>query len=723
MIRYRHGLLFAIVALSGCQTMSGLFQNRFASTPEFTTGEMAALSQPLSEATSPELGGGIMTAGAGGQTANPVSQASYNQANTAQQAGPNSAQSLVEAGQQAIRDAGQNNPAGLQQARQLFQQALRMDSGNADAHHGIAIVADLQKDWMAAEQHYKQALSGDPSNPSLLNDLGYSYLLQSRYHESQQYLNQAIQISPKHERAHLNLALLSLRRGNATAARQTLAQIYSQQEIGSNLARLQQDLMKLNAESGGMGAGYPGGPASSNNNGMMTAELPQNGGNAIYQASQAQPSDWNANRPPSQNYGQLPMASQDFPAAGGVQRFNDAGGSMAIDPALRVDESRPVSLYPPGVVREEVTAGQASQQNLGFSPGQPMPQNGAQAMANSGNPNQQFGNPQLGNAQFGNGPSNGQSAYQPFQAGSMNVQMPGANNASNMMNQYPVVNSGPAANSFNANAGGGMNTQGGFGAPAMGLNFGPGMPFPVGGAAGMNRQQGQFNPQSQNTAQPLLNQYDAGAMGMQGAGFGSANSGQGNFGQPNLAQEGYGQANYGQLPPRPSVFSSNGQGQREISQLPAHRQPLGEVPNSQFSAGQMNNTQPVSYGQPVGSPAGFGQANYGQPNSGQSPGLQNQMPGQFPGTFNAGAIQPSGMNGQAMYPHGQSQHFGQGMNPGAGSVPAGMPQGMNNQFNGSVQQGMQGGPMQQFEQQQMNRINDQYQQALQQMNGRGFPGQ
>ena len=64
------------------------------------------------------------------------------------------------------------------------------------------------------------------------------------------------------------------------------------------------------------------------------------------------------------------------------------------------------------------------------------------------------------------------------------------------------------------------------------------------------------------------------------------------------------------------------------------------------------------------------------------------------------------------------------MNGGPGNGPGGMPQGMNSQFNGQMQGGqMQGSPMQQFEQNQMNRINDQYQQALQQMNGRGFPGQ
>lgn len=728
MIRYRHGLLFAIVALSGCQTMSGLFQNRFASTPEYSTEEMLALSQPLPEATSPELGRGVVTAEVGGQDTSAVSLASYNQANTPQQAGKNSAQGLVEAGQQAIRDAGQNNPAGLQQARALFQQALGIDSSNADAHHGIAIVADLQKDWMAAEQHYKQALSGDASNPSLLNDLGYSYLLQSRYHESEQYLNQAIQISPQHERAHLNLALLSLRRGNANAARQTLAKIYSQQEIGNNLARLQQDLMKLNAESGGVNAGYP------NSNSAMAIHVPQQSGSAFQQASQAQPSHWNANRPAAQNYGQPNSANaaygnnafanggtaQGVAPTQGIQHFRDSGGTMAIDPALRVTDSQPVSLYPPGVVREEVTTGQTAQQNTGLPQDQPIPQNGAQAMANAGYPNSQFANAAYGNASAG-----GQPAFQAFPGANVNGQMSGANQSSSMMNQFPSANGQPTGNQFHAGQGGDMNSPNRYGAAVMGLNVGPGMPFPVGGPAGINpQQQGQYHQGSQNMAQPLLNQYDSGAMGIPNGGLGQANMGQANYGQASYGQANYGQVQQGQaptaqLPPGANASSMNAYGQQEISQLPAHRQPLDESSNGQFGSSQMT-TQAVSYGQLVGSDVGMGQPNYGQPN-----GMANQMPGQFPGAMNAGMGQvgmgqPDSMNGQAVYPNAQGQTMGQGLNQGIGTMPQ---TGMHNQFNGGMQPGMQGGPMQQFEQQQMNRINDQYQQALQQMQGRGFSGQ
>ena len=81
-----------------------------------------------------------------------------------------------------------------------------------------------------------------------------------------------------------------------------------------------------------------------------------------------------------------------------------------------------------------------------------------------------------------------------------------------------------------------------------------------------------------------------------------------------------------------------------------------------------------------------------------------------------GLNQHGAINGQQPVPfQSQPANFGQGVNAGVG----------NPGYQGGVPQyGVsQGGPMQQFEQQQMNRINDQYQQALQQMNDRGFSGQ
>ena len=154
----------------------------------------------------------------------------------------NRIEQLISSGKAAIRQAGPEDQWQLQQAQQSFQQALNLDARNTSAHHGLAIVADLQENWVAAEHHYKQALQQNPNDADLLNDLGYSYLLQNKFYESSQYLNQAISIYPEHERAHINLALLSLKRGKNAQAQAILSRIYSGDEINSTLTQLQQEV-------------------------------------------------------------------------------------------------------------------------------------------------------------------------------------------------------------------------------------------------------------------------------------------------------------------------------------------------------------------------------------------------------------------------------------------------------------------------------------------------
>jgi tetratricopeptide (TPR) repeat protein len=82
---------------------------------------------------------------------------------------------LIREGQALLQKADSNDPhsAQLEEARQLLSEAVQLSPNSHQAHHSLAIIADLQKDWKAAEEHYKQALSQRPQDASLLNDLGY----------------------------------------------------------------------------------------------------------------------------------------------------------------------------------------------------------------------------------------------------------------------------------------------------------------------------------------------------------------------------------------------------------------------------------------------------------------------------------------------------------------------------------------------------------------------
>lgn len=130
----------------------------------------------------------------------------------------------------------------LDDARKLFNEVLEISPNHSTAHQGLAMIADLNRQWSESEFHYKAALRSNPRDPGLLNDLGYSYLLQNRYSEAQRYLNQALEINPQHEKAQENLAMLSLRQGDRDAAEKRLGQLYPAGAVRQHLARLEQSI-------------------------------------------------------------------------------------------------------------------------------------------------------------------------------------------------------------------------------------------------------------------------------------------------------------------------------------------------------------------------------------------------------------------------------------------------------------------------------------------------
>ena len=219
--------LICLAVLSGCQSLDApVFPWQTSKNTNFTADEVAAMNNPQPVAARSGLGNEGQQTVSATDNSQPVSSGRVEQ--------------LIQSGQAALREG--QTPVQLKRARQDFQEALNLDRSNAWAHHGIAIVADLEEDWRTAEDHYKQALRHRPQDPDFLNDLGYSYLLQNRYYESSQYLNQAIQVSPQHERAHINLVLWSLKQGDRFAAETRLSNIYSPEDVKMMLARLEDDL-------------------------------------------------------------------------------------------------------------------------------------------------------------------------------------------------------------------------------------------------------------------------------------------------------------------------------------------------------------------------------------------------------------------------------------------------------------------------------------------------
>ncbi len=120
-----------------------------------------------------------------------------------------------------------HQPQRLTQAKEHFQNVLQRSPQNSEAHHGIAIVADLEKNYTQAERHYQQALVQNPNNSDILGDLGYSYLLQNRLSESERYSLMALQANPANQKAQKHLGDVYAKQGKVEQAQEAYAKVMS----------------------------------------------------------------------------------------------------------------------------------------------------------------------------------------------------------------------------------------------------------------------------------------------------------------------------------------------------------------------------------------------------------------------------------------------------------------------------------------------------------------
>ena len=129
----------------------------------------------------------------------------------------------------------------LDEARRAYELALAAKPDDPDVHHRLAVVADKQQLFGAADDHYEAALRKRPRDPNLLSDIGYSHLLRSDDRRAEKTLLEALTVDPSHKGAMLNLstlygkqgryddALVLLRRGTTDAeTRQYMAKLFPQ---------------------------------------------------------------------------------------------------------------------------------------------------------------------------------------------------------------------------------------------------------------------------------------------------------------------------------------------------------------------------------------------------------------------------------------------------------------------------------------------------------------
>jgi tetratricopeptide (TPR) repeat protein len=137
----------------------------------------------------------------------------------------------------------------LEPAKLAYRRVLETHPDHADAHHQLAIIADMQQDYRTAERHYQVALQQSPTNSDVLSDLGWSYILQGRYRESEGYLNEALRYNRSHPLALNRLGYLHAQQndyeqalamfrlaGTEDEAQAKMKQLFSQGKPAGSLA-------------------------------------------------------------------------------------------------------------------------------------------------------------------------------------------------------------------------------------------------------------------------------------------------------------------------------------------------------------------------------------------------------------------------------------------------------------------------------------------------------
>ena len=139
---------------------------------------------------------------------------------------------LIRQGQQEVVSWYQDqDDRHISAAKKHFRQALKLQpKQNVEALHGLAVVADLEKNFAVAEQHYQLALAQSPSDSNILGNLGYSYLLQNRLEESERYLLRATQIDSNNLDAAKHLGDVYTKLGQPDKAMAALTRVMSPQE-------------------------------------------------------------------------------------------------------------------------------------------------------------------------------------------------------------------------------------------------------------------------------------------------------------------------------------------------------------------------------------------------------------------------------------------------------------------------------------------------------------
>src|SRR6266576_2409841 len=116
----------------------------------------------------------------------------------------------------------------FEQARNLVEDQLKVDSSDVEAYNLLGIVDTNQKNYNHAEAAFQQALRLDPGSKTTHNNLGNFYVAQQKLDLAEKEFNTVLKASPGNRDANYNLGLLLMAKGSPLQAVSRFQRIHPQ---------------------------------------------------------------------------------------------------------------------------------------------------------------------------------------------------------------------------------------------------------------------------------------------------------------------------------------------------------------------------------------------------------------------------------------------------------------------------------------------------------------
>jgi len=101
----------------------------------------------------------------------------------------------------------------MAEAKDALDRAVTADAGLARAWNALAVIADRQRDWSAADAAYARAIAAQPGEAAWLANRGWSHLLRGHHVAAEQDLQAALALKADLATARTNLALARAMQG------------------------------------------------------------------------------------------------------------------------------------------------------------------------------------------------------------------------------------------------------------------------------------------------------------------------------------------------------------------------------------------------------------------------------------------------------------------------------------------------------------------------------